>query len=289
MKLLDPKKIKALALDLDGTILGPDSTLSERTVSVIGTCMNRGIQVILCTGRSMEAAESYRAALGAEGPMVYYNGAEVVDMPGAEVLDAVLLAPDILEYCIDLSRKRGVYFQMFLRGTKDDPRDILITETPGERLEMYREHTGLNAISGDLKDALATLGSQGCIKAMFLAESPVLAELKSILEGQFPGRIYLAQSYETFLDIMAGGVSKGRGLETALKYRGLSPAEVIAFGDEENDLPLFKTAGFSAAPANGKEAVRAAADLVVGSNAEDGVAAFLETLIETPTSSSQKG
>lgn len=282
MRVLDPKRIKALALDLDGTILRPDATLSGRMLAALRACTDRGIRLILCTGRSVEAAESYRSALGAEGPMVYYNGAEVVDMPGNRVLDAVLLAPDMAEYCIGLSRKMGVYFHLFLPGKAADPRDVLITETPGERLEMYRKRTGLNVVFGDLRDALATLGQGGCIKAMFLAEAPVLDRLKSLLEERFSHRIYLARSYETFLEVMAGGVSKGRGLEAALGYRGLRAGEVLAFGDEENDLPLFKAAGFAAAPANGKETVRAAADLVIGANSEDGVAAFLEEALLQP-------
>jgi Cof subfamily protein (haloacid dehalogenase superfamily) len=276
MKNFDPKCIKALAMDLDGTILRPDAALSERTVSAIKAWMDRGVRAILCTGRSIEAAEPYRAALGAEGPMVYYNGAELVDMPGGRVLDAVLLERDIAEYCIDLSRSMGVYFQLFLSGGGEESRDILITESSGERLEMYRKRTGLHVAFGDLKDALAAPGHGGCIKAMFLAEGPVLDTLRSSLEERFSRRVYLARSHETFLELMAGGASKGRGLEAALKYRGIAPAEVIAFGDEENDLPLFKAAGFSAAPANGKEAVKAAADFVIGPNSEDGAAAFLE-------------
>jgi hydroxymethylpyrimidine pyrophosphatase-like HAD family hydrolase len=111
---------------------------------------------------------------------------------------------------------------------------------------------------------------------MFLAEGPVLDTLRASLEARFSRRVYMARSHETFLEIMDGGVSKGRGLEAALGFRRIDPAKVIAFGDEENDLPLFKTAGFSAAPANGKEALRAAADFVIGPNSEDGVAAFLE-------------
>jgi FMN hydrolase / 5-amino-6-(5-phospho-D-ribitylamino)uracil phosphatase len=58
--------------------------------------------------------------------------------------------------------------------------------------------------------------------------------------------------------------------------RGLKPREVIAFGDEENDLPMFGVAGFSAAPSSAKEKVRNAADFIYGSNAEEGIVAFLE-------------
>jgi len=56
----------------------------------------------------------------------------------------------------------------------------------------------------------------------------------------------------------------------------LKREEAIAFGDEENDIPMFARAGFSIAPSNAKDAVKAKADLVIGSNVEDGVAAFLE-------------
>jgi hydroxymethylpyrimidine pyrophosphatase-like HAD family hydrolase len=61
-----------------------------------------------------------------------------------------------------------------------------------------------------------------------------------------------------------------------MEHLSIKKEEIIAFGDEENDLPMFEAAGFSAAPFNAKENVKAKADLVVGSNAEDGVAAFLE-------------
>jgi hydroxymethylpyrimidine pyrophosphatase-like HAD family hydrolase len=71
-------------------------------------------------------------------------------------------------------------------------------------------------------------------------------------------------------------VSKGQGLRFALERRGLKPDEVMAFGDEENDIPMFEAVRFSAAPANAKDTVKTRADLVIGPNTEDGVAAFLE-------------
>jgi hydroxymethylpyrimidine pyrophosphatase-like HAD family hydrolase len=63
-----------------------------------------------------------------------------------------------------------------------------------------------------------------------------------------------------------------------MECRGLKPEEVFAFGDEENDIPMFDVAGFSAAPSNAREKVRQAADFVFGSNAEEGLAAFLEKM-----------
>jgi len=111
---------------------------------------------------------------------------------------------------------------------------------------------------------------------MFLAEPEVLATLRPKLQERLGKSAYIVQSTPTFLEIMDAKVSKGQGLKFVMEHCSLKSEEVIAFGDEENDLPMFAAAGFSAAPSNAKENVKAAADLVIGSNAEDGVAAFLE-------------
>jgi Cof subfamily protein (haloacid dehalogenase superfamily) len=276
---LDPAAVKALALDLDGTALRPDTTMSGRTLRALRGCLDRGIAVIFCTGRAIEAAEPYRIPLDAGGPMVYFNGAEVVDMPGGKVLHATMLDPDAVDFCVDLSRRTGVYYQVYFPGTPEYPRGKLMAERQSEETEMYRKHTGIQAVIGDLKEALAEPGVTGCIKSMFLAEPEIQDALRPQILERFGARVYVARTLRTFLEVMAAGVSKGRGLALALEHRGLAPEGVIALGDEENDLPLFETAGFSAAPANAKDKVRAAADRVIGSNAEDGVAVFLEEFL----------
>ena len=110
---------------------------------------------------------------------------------------------------------------------------------------------------------------------MFIAEPEIQAEIRLHLDER-PGGIYVTQTQPTFLEIMDAEASKGRGLKFIMDHLALKKEEVIAFGDEENDLPMFTAAGFSAAPSGAKENVKAAANLVIGSNAEDGVAAFLE-------------
>jgi Cof subfamily protein (haloacid dehalogenase superfamily) len=238
--------------------------------------MDRGVAVIICTGRSCGGSETYRSAIGAEGPMVYYNGAEVVDMPSGRITDAVLLDAEVADYCVGLARSRGVYFHVFLPGTPDNPGETLASEGSGKEAEIYRKRTGLNPAFTDLKALLA--GVTGCIKGMFIAEEAVLDAIKPDLEKRFGGRIYMARSYARFLEILASGVSKGLGLQRALEYRGIAPARTIAFGDEENDLPMFSAAGISAAPANAKKSVLEAADIHIGPNSGDGVAVFLEEL-----------
>ena len=287
----NPKNIKALVFDLDGTLLTPVTALSERTTRAVRACLRRGLRVIIATGRAIEAAERFRTALGAEGPMIYFNGAVVADMPEARILSTTLLDKEVAAFGVELSRETGVYYQVFFPAEKppkginpggkflDESKESRISamsERKGPEWDMYFNHTGIQAEIGDLKAALSRPGLEGCIKSMFLAEPEVQAALRPRLEERFGASVYIVQTYRTFLEIMDAKVSKGQGLKVIMEHLSLKGEEVIAFGDEENDLPMFTAAGFSVAPSNAKDKVKAAADLVIGSNAEDGVAAFLE-------------
>jgi len=300
--VIDKKVIKALAFDLDGTILAPGAVLTDRTIKAVKDCMRRGLKVIIATGRAIEAAERYRAPLGAEGPMVYYNGAVVADMPEGKILQSILLDTKAAEFCVDLSRELNVYCQLYLpagvcpdgikKANKGEnsilqrssprimqrsfPHMLLVAELDGPELEMYHKHTGILAELCDLKKALKHPGLEGCVKAMFLAEPEVHEVLRQRLEEQFGENVYIARTARTFLEVMNPSVSKGQALKFAMERLSLKSEEVIAFGDEENDLPMFKVAGFSVVPSSAKETVKIQANLVVGSNADDGVAVFLE-------------
>jgi Cof subfamily protein (haloacid dehalogenase superfamily) len=232
--------------------------------------------VIIATGRAIEGAERFREGLGLEGPMVYFNGAIVADMPSWKILNAALLSKEAAGFCADLSRSMGVYYQIYFPGGPDNPRQVLLTDEWRSEAEMYLNHTGTRAEVGDLKKALAAPGLEGCIKGMFLAEPEVLEALRPKIIQRFGNTLYIARTLRTFLEVMDCRVSKGEGLKLALAYRGLKPGETIAFGDEENDLPMFSAAAYAVAPSNAKESALKAADLVIGSNEEDAVAAFLE-------------
>jgi hydroxymethylpyrimidine pyrophosphatase-like HAD family hydrolase len=143
-------------------------------------------------------------------------------------------------------------------------------------MEMYQKHTGITGIVKDLKSVTSLPGLQGCIKGMFIADPSLHDEIRRRMNSRFEDRINIIRSFPTFLELLKTGVSKGEGLKTAMKHRGLAPEQVISFGDEENDLSMFDVTGFSAAPESAKENVLNAADMVFGSNAEEGLAAFLE-------------
>ena len=276
----EPKSIKALALDLDGTLLAPGTVLTERTIRTIKACRERGLRIIIATGRAIAGAERFRAALGAEGPMIYFNGAVLAQMPEGRILSSTLLDREAAAFCVELARETGTYCHVFFPGSEDATGITLMAERPGPERDMYFKHTGILPELGDLREALARPSLKGCVKCMFLAEPEVQAMLRPKLDERLGKSVYITQSLRTFLEIMDAKVSKGQGLKLAMEQLSLRKEEVFAFGDDENDLPMLAAAGFSAAPSNAKDSIKAAADIIIGSNAEDGVAVFLEKFFQ---------
>jgi len=285
-KKIEPEKIKAIAIDLDGTTLLPEAVLGERTKDCLRKLVSNGMQIIIATGRAIEASEKYRSAIGAEGPMVFFNGAEVADVPSGKILSEDLIGLDVVDFGTDIARDLGVHYQVYLpagispdTGRKDPEQkwEALLIDRYGPEAEYYYKHTGITPVVKDLK-SICALPMKGCIKGMYIADPSLHDEIRARMNGRFGSKISVMRSYPTFLEVINTGVSKGEGLKIAMRHRGLKPQEVIAFGDEENDLSMFTVAGFAAAPASARDKIREAADFVYGSNAEEGLAAWLEDI-----------
>jgi len=290
----DPDKIKALALDLDGTTLLPDTTLGGRTAKILKKLTANGIQIILATGRTMESSEIYRSAIDAQGPMVFLNGAVVADVPSNKILYLNMLELDVVNFGIDIARKMNYHYQIYMPAGispytgEADPSvkwGLPLIEKECRESDYYRKNTGITPVIQDFKKVTALPGLKGCMKAMYICDSAYHDDIRKKFIDRFGSRISVMRSSPTFLEILNSGVTKGGGLKIAMEYRGLKADEVIAFGDEENDLSMFSIAGFSAAPINGRENVREAADIIYGLTAEEGLAIYLEELF-TPINNS---
>ncbi|GAB1484702.1 sugar-phosphatase [Treponema sp.] len=266
---LDASSIRAIAIDMDGTTLRHDTSLPEANRAALASCLDKGLAVIIATGRSPQASEKYRDAIGASGPMVFYNGAAVIDAPSGKLLASTLLAGDIVSRAVSIARFLDVHIHAFL------PDDRLVFEKRRADSDYYEDRTGLRGEIVDMQ-ALFTARSQGVIKAMFIAEPPLLDKIQKEMDGHFGSRIYMARSHATFLEVMAAGVSKGQALGVALALRGIKAEQTIAFGDAENDLPLLEAAGYAVAVANAVPSVLSYADALTLTNEENGVAEFLK-------------
>jgi len=280
-KEIDASAIKALAIDLDGTTLLPSGELGERSARILRRLAAGGTRLIVCTGRPLESSRRFCEAMGAQGPMVFFNGALVAEMPSGKPIACDMLPFDVIGRGADVGREMDVHYQAFFPPSNgsEDRSFRLVIERHRPEADFYNVHTGMAPIIMDFKKIFAEPGLKGAAKAMYITEDAAAQEeIRKRMRGQFGESICIIRTHPAFLEVMRAGVSKGSGLKTAMKLAGLAPDEVIAFGDEENDLPMFAAAGFSAAPSSAREKIREAADFVFGPNAQEGMADFLEEL-----------
>ncbi len=264
-------RIRGIAVDLDGTILLPDASISERTVRTLKACMGRGLPILFSTGRSPIATVQYAEILGVSGPMVFYNGAAIVNVPDWKVLHTTPVASSVVAGCLQIGRKNDVHFQGFLLGNR------LVFEKDRPECDIYFQRTGLH---GEFVNFDKILSDGGVFyKCMFIADSAILDDTERDVDKLFGDTVYRTRSHHNMLEIMAPGISKGASLVRALSMRGISADDVIAFGDAGNDIPMLQAAGFGVAMGNAIQSVKDSAADVALPNTEDGVAAYLESLL----------
>jgi hypothetical protein len=263
--------MRLVATDLDGTLLRRDETISARTAAMLKRITAEGGHVVLVTGRPVRWLTGVYAQLPSPLPAVCANGAVVYD-PGSDtaVHTAPLLPHTLAEVCrrlraevpevafaveVEDGRTMRHEREYPLRWDTDDPA-VRVLESTDELLA--EPAVKLLARAGERDPDAFTAVVAACIAG--LAEAT-------------------HSSYSGLVEISAVGVTKAAGLAWLCERLGIDAAEVLAFGDMPNDIPMLTWAGRSVAVANAHATVLAIADDVAASNDEDGVAAYVEALL----------
>ncbi len=265
--------IRLILTDMDGTLLSPDLSISPANRQAILDARAAGIDTAIATGRLDLLVRDYVRQLDIRLPVVSCNGALIRDCATDEVIYMKAIAPDsavaILERCLDLGvdclayTPYGVWFPRYSRriGFFNDYNSL--AEAGGTRtvdLRFYDE--------SDLR----SIADTGVFK-VFLARlrEGDIENAGRLIRQDVPG-VGTINSVGDSLDVMSEGASKGEALRILAGHAGLDPSQVAAFGDNENDVSMFESAGLSFAMGNARADVRSAASHVTASNREDGFA-----------------
>jgi Cof subfamily protein (haloacid dehalogenase superfamily) len=265
---LKKNNIKAIAFDMDGTLLTDAKEVSARTRSCFEALEERGVSLILSTGRSFEALEAYKKDLNLNHPVICYNGARILGSRG-ELIKEHQLPDDIARYIIDFARKDGVHIQIYRNGT-------LYFEKRTPEADFYEKHVNLKGEIVNFDD----FNPLSITKIMYLGNHEYLNSLGVEIRKQFEKRVTAMFSLSTFLEFMDGNVSKGNALNEIAEYLDIGIDNIMAFGDGDNDKSMIETAGIGVAMANATDKVKAVANSITLSNNDDGVAEFLEEFFE---------
>jgi Cof subfamily protein (haloacid dehalogenase superfamily) len=260
--------VRLLVSDLDGTLLGPTGTVSERTRQALQRARAGGLPVVLATGRPPRTARVMARALGVDGPVICCNGALVYDAAREALLHhAPLAAAAAYRLAVRLRRAApGVAFAVEV--------GVEFSCEPGfASLRSFAEDRAV------VLDDVAALCRAPVTKLIALHPDLSIEVLHELAVGAANGRATVTHSGAGFVEISAPGVDKAHGLRTLCARLGVPASEVVAFGDMPNDLAMLRWAGHAVAVANAHPAVLALVDEVTVSNAEDGVARIIERLV----------
>lgn len=259
-------RYRALALDLDGTLMTPGETISLRTTEVLARARVAGLRLIVATARWHAFAERMAREIGSREPVMACSGAQVRRQADEHDLLDLRLPPDFaaeLAKICDEERCVASFVLDDLVATKSD------SPFPGPPEVFHVERlSGRN----DPPPRVALVQGTPAIER-------IVAELRQGWSDRVRFGEAISSRGKRLLTLTAAGVDKGAALAVACADIGISTDEVAAFGDAEVDVEMFRVAGMSVAMGQSSDDVKAAATWVTASNKEDGVARAVERLL----------
>lgn len=270
--------IGLIALDLDGTLIGDDLVLRERTKAAIAAAIERGVSVSIVTGRMATSALRFARQLGIGDPIVGYQGALIraIPEPGDERLGRLLfhrpLAAAATREAIEWTRSIGLdphvnHLERFVIRA-DDP-----------RAEDYSAFLGGRAV---VVDDLIAWVKRPVSKVIAVSEGPIDHAVLDVARARFEGRAAVTISHPRFLEFLQPGVSKGAAVGWLARRAGVPLSNVLAIGDQFNDLEMIAAVGHGAAMPHAPGPVRAVARYIAPPLADEGVAQLIEQLVLAP-------
>ncbi|MBE0690039.1 MAG: HAD family phosphatase [Anaerolineae bacterium] len=263
-----PIAIKLIVTDIDGTLLNSEHKLSERNANALKAAAAQGIHLVLATGKSPASCAALLEQLKLPAYGIYLQGLMTVNAEG-KVMSQRTLDPEVARQVITYADERGFSIVAY-SGQR------LLVRATNAQIEEYT--VGYNdpkpEAVGPLQNLLWTTPIH---KLTAIAEPRAVLALRWQLNTQLGGTARLMQAgVPKMLEILPPNGGKGAALKALLKELQVPSEQALAIGDAENDLEMLQIAGVAVAVGNADQKVKDAADHVVASNDEDGVAEAIE-------------
>lgn len=262
--------VRFVLSDVDGTLLHPDHSLSQRTADAIRAMREAGVIFSLASGRPPKAMRHLIETFGIDVPVAGFNGGTLVNPDGSILVAHHLPAEAALITLALFSAEPDVEVWVFADG------DWLRRDPPGPMVQ--READGLGYGPVVVESFEPYLDRVDKIVAAS-NNTQLLVELEAQLQPKVQGLAQVSRSQPVYLDVTAMLANKGEALKTLAEHMGVPLAQTAAIGDGGNDPAMFHVAGLSIAMGQAEETVKRQANVVTGSNVEDGAAEAFERFI----------
>lgn len=265
---------KLAIFDIDGTLTNSQKELTPRTKEAVIALQQQGVKVALASGRPTYgitplAHELELAKYG--GYILAYNGGVIIDCATKEALFSQLLPAELLEPLYHASKEYGCTILSY------SGEEIL-----AERIDcQYVQHEAmLNKMPLRRIDSFLDSFRNPLPKCLAVGEPSRAKELEQALLDRYSEVMSIYRSEPFFVELVPLGIDKALSLGRLAEHIGITPEEMIAFGDGFNDLSMIEYAGCGVAMANAQEVVRERANAHTLSNDHDGVAHYIEEMLK---------
>ncbi|MBO0863010.1 MAG: HAD family phosphatase [Chloracidobacterium sp.] len=276
--------IKLLALDIDGTLLTPQGEITPRNSAAINRALQYGVQIVLVTGRRFNSARELAQRLDMGAPLISHNGALTKNVDTLETIDYHPLDIGIARAIIGFGREYGA--DMICCDDPDGLGKMVIEGVSEENKSLHRYLDKYRDSVSVVSDLLEYLDHPP-IQIMFSGRCDPMDDYASRLNAVMDARIQLFKTrYRstdlTILDALSVTASKGASLAAVAKKHGIAREEIMAIGDNHNDLTMLRYAGLGVVMANAEDELKLMGFELTSSNEEDGVAIAIERHILAP-------
>lgn len=270
-------KYKLICVDMDGTLLNSKKEITRKSLDAIKKAHELGVKLVIATGRIFVSAGYYGDLIGVKAPIIASNGAYVREKDGEKVIFQEYLSMEECSNIVSILKEYNIVPHFYSFDTIYTSKIIhssLAYKNANAKLPQNRQ-VKIEVIDDWEK---LFLKRPKLIKTMAVDDDgdKVLQAKERFLSLD---KFEVVSSFSKSFEVMPRGTSKGNAVKKICEYYGVHPSEVIAIGDNENDISMIEYAGLGIAMGNSEEKVKEIADYITESNDRDGVAMAIEKFI----------
>lgn len=266
--------IKLVAIDIDDTLLSSTGKILPSTLTSIQAALAQGVKVVLCSGRPLAGIKPFLNELGITEPDQYViaNGGGMIESVTGQVVAKHLIDNADYRRLTAFAKSRQLPFNVV------DPNSEIITADRDIywliAVQAWENKAGILVREPDELPADFQIA-----KGVFVASAETLDNIEADVQQAFGEQLYVVRAARQFLEVMNPNAGKGQALQDLASKLALAPDEVMAIGDEGNDVAMFNFAGTAVAMGNGTAEAKEHANFVTNSNDADGIALAFEKYV----------
>lgn len=261
--------VKLIASDMDGTLLDENGQVPPETFDLILALRERGVRFVASSGRRYDRLCDFFSPVKDRMDFVASNGAQVF-------ADGVQIDREVYSHlAIRRLAKTVAMFPNMHLALFDRTKSYLLDDEDKFVREVDKDLPNVERIY-ELPSPQVSI-----IKASIFCDDGNVMDNAYVLQRELGGLFTFAPSGSSYIDAMQPGISKASGIAQVMEYHGIDASEVMAFGDAMNDYEIIRFVGMGCAMANGRPALRAVADRVIGSNVEHAVQSEMRRVLES--------